>query len=196
VKPFIDLYEFYLNDVPGCSYKLAADAVRMAAQVFFERTRAWRVSLAPVVTVNGQSDYAFPLSLNVELVWVHGAKVDGRDIPLLRETPTGARGIVIHGLREFTLYPVPADGEQIVFDVALEPSNEATGLDDVMYAKYAKVIAKQAKAQLLSMDNQPFSNPARALALRAEFDADVDRTISDVNARYNAAPRRTKAHLF
>lgn len=195
MKAFSELYDFYLNDVPGCSYKTAADAVRIAAQMFFERTRAWTTTLPPVVMVAGETEYGFTLPLDVELVRVQAATLDGIGYPLVRELEQGQRGIVVNGLRSFTLSPAPAAGQHVLFKVAIEPSNSATGIDDVMYSKYARIIAKCAKARLLSMDNQPFSNPERAKYLYAEFELDVDQVISDVNASYSNAARRVKAYF-
>lgn len=195
MKTWADIYDLYLRDIPECTYITAADALRDAAQVFCERTRAWRMTLNPVLTVAGVAEYAIPLPLDIELVRVFSAKIGGRDTPLVREACQGERGIVIHGLRTYTVYPTPEAAQGVVLNVAIEPSNAATGLDDVIFAKYARIIAKSAKARLLAMENQPFSNPARAVALYAEFDMDVDRVISDVNAQYSAAPQRVKAHF-
>lgn len=195
MKTFLELYEYYLNDVPGCSYKTAADAVRMAAQVFFERTRAWTTILSPVVTVAGQSEYGFLLPLDVELVRVQAATLDGVGVPLVRDLVPGQRGIVVNGLRTFTISPAPGAGQHVLFKAAIEPSNSATGIDDLMFSKYARIIAKSAKARLLAMDNQPFSNPERAKYLYAEFDMDVDQVISDVNASYSNAAQRVRAHF-
>lgn len=193
MTPFLQLYDLYLNDLPGCSYKLAADAVRTAAQVFCERTRAWRATLNPVLTAAGVAEYAIPLPVDQELVRVFKARIGGREVELSREPGTNC--IVVEGLRTFTVYPTPQAAQGVVLDVAIEPSPSATGIDDVLFSKYGRIIAKSAKAALLSMANQPFSNPAAAIALYAEFDMEVDRVASDVNRKYSAAPVRVQAHF-
>lgn len=197
MKPWADLYDAYLRDVSECTYVTAGDACRIAAQAFFERTRAWRADLLPVSTIANVGEYVFPLALDVELVRVESAKLGGQPVPIIQPenvTP-GVTGVVVRGLRTFTLYPAPPAGQAIVFNVALEPSNTAAGLDDVMYSKYARIIAIGAKAHLLAMSHQPFSDIAMAAVLRMQFDSEINNVISDAGRGYSSAPKRTVAHF-
>lgn len=197
MKTFIELHDYYLNDIPGCSFKMAADAARIASQAFFERTRAWRVDLDPVATIAGVSEYVLPLSLDVELVRVESAKLGGRpiDVVLPGDVAPGRTCLAVHGLRAFTVHPAPPAGQAVVVKASLEPSNTATGLDDTMFAKYARIIGIGAKAHLLAMSNQPFSDIGAASLLRAQFDAEIDKVMADIGRNYSSAPRRVAAHF-
>lgn len=198
MTPFASLYDDYLNDVPNCSFALAGRAVRRAAQEFCERTRAWRVALTAQSTTKGVTDYLFNVDAGQMIVRTLKATIDGHEVVLLRPDRAlpGARGIVVHNEREYSIYPAPAAGQQVVFFCAVAPSNTATGIDDNVYAKYARAIAMAAKAELFGMHKQPFSDRDAAFDERSKFEVEITRVVSAVGANYNSAPLRTKAHSF
>lgn len=195
---FSDLLDAFLADVPGCSYITAANAVRMAAQEFCERTRAWRVALSAQTTTSNVTDYLFNVDAGQTIVRTLRATVDGHPFVLLRpqDAGPGARGIVVHNEREYSIYPAPAAGQQVVFFCAVAPANNATGIDSNVYAKYARAIAMGAKAELFSMKNQPFTNPAAAIDERSRFEVEISRAIHDVGRNFNTAPVRVKINSF
>jgi len=197
MKTWIEIHDAYLKGITGASLTAIAEASRIAAQVFCERTRAWRQKLDPVVTIKGQAEYAYPIPLDAELVRVMEVKLDGECYPILLadQRHPGARGIVPQGLRSFIIYPEPADGQEIVIDVALAPANTATGIDDVLFAKYARIIAKGAKAELMRESNKPYSDMAGAIDMRTAFQMDIDQVLTDLATKYGNAPLRVRAHF-
>jgi hypothetical protein len=198
MRSFIDLFDDYLTDVPGCTYAMATRAIRMAAQQFCERTRAWRVKLASQATVAGQAEYLFQPGADQRVVKTYGATIDGHPALILRpdQDLPGAVGIVIHNDRSFTIRPAPPAGQQVVFDCALAPANSAASLDDDLYARYARAIAIGAKAELFGMKKQPFSDMDAALDERGRFEVEITRAISDIGRHSSAAPVRVKASFM
>lgn len=196
--PIIQLYDYYLNDVPGCTFTLATRALRMAAQEFCERTRAWKVNLPAQATVANQSDYQFAPGADMRIVRTLSAMIDGRDVGLLRPSQAGpgAHGIVVHDERSYTIYPAPAVGQQVVFHCAVAPSNTATSIDDALFDRYARAIAVGAKAELFGMKNQKFSDADAALDERGKFEVAITRAITDIGHNSNSAPVRVAASFM
>lgn len=195
---FIELHDEYLAGVPGCSFITASQAVRRAAQEFCERTRAWRVALPAQSTTANVTDYLFNVDAGQTIVRTLKATVDGHPFLLLRPSDAGpgVRGIVVHNEREYSIHPAPAAGQQVVFFCAVAPANNAAGIDSNVYAKYARAIAMGAKAELFSMQNQPFTNPAAAIDERSSFEVEISRAIHDVNRNFSTAPVRVKINSF
>lgn len=194
MKQFIELYDYYLNDVPDCSYITGANALRMAAQEFCTRSRAWRAKLAPIVTVEGQTAYPVPMAAGQELVVVLGAQLDGRDIDVLLGEHAGghSRGVIMLNQSELLLQPLHAPGQSLVLHAALKPSNDATGIEDLLYAHYAEAIAEGAKARLFGTNNQPFSDPNAALRARINFNDAIGAAKVAVAKAHSRAPLRVR----
>lgn len=198
MKPFNDLFDDFLAGVPGCSYPVAVGALRRAALEFCERTRVWRVALPAHATSAGVTDYLFAPGIDRTIVRTLSATVDGQPVLLLRpdQAGPGAAGIVVHNTREFSIYPAPSAGQQVVFRCALAPSRSATGLDDAIYEDHADAIATGAKAALFDMQNQPFTNPRAAIDERSRFEVAISRTIHNVGTNSNSAPVRVRMNSF
>jgi hypothetical protein len=194
----IDAYDQYLNDVPGCTYKTGADALRKAAQVFCEKTRVWRVKLDPYMAIEQVTDYPFDLGPDRELVRLLTAKIDGQDVPVvLPDRQAGmARGVIAKGPFMFSVFPALAAGQRIELTAAIEPSNTATTIDDELFRKHIKIIAQGAKAELFGMAKQPFSDPLAAAAARARFDEGVASTISQIAHSFSSAPLRVRGSFM
>lgn len=194
MKSWVDLYDYALADIPDCSHFMAANALRRAAQEFCARTKAWRVNLGAKRLVAGISAYDFDVEPTQEVCELISATLDGQPIdPLTPEqSGSGARGVLLLSEREYSVEPTPAGSAILRMRVALRPSNTATGIEDFLFAAYAKDIGKGAKAELFGMTNQPFSNPGAAQAERGEFDAAIARTALRVAKGFSGAPLRTR----
>lgn len=191
MKTWADLADDVLDDVPGCSQATAAKALRRAAQILCERALAWRVVLADQMTVAGTSDYALALPAESKLVKLVRARVDGQPVNLLLDgQDDGYKGVRALDLRNWRVLPVPDGVLAVSLTVALEPADTASGLDDGLAADYGLLIARGAKAELLALAGQPFSNPALAQELRGQFDDEVARVKLSVTRAYGAAPLR------
>jgi hypothetical protein len=198
MTPLQTLYDFYLNDVRGCTFTLGLRALRMAAQDFCERTRAWKVKLPVQLAVAGQSDYLFAPDADMRIVRTISATIDGRDAPLLmpEQAGPGAHGILVHDERSFTVYPALAAGQKIVFLCAVKPSHTASSIDDALFDRYGRAIGIGAKAELYGMKQQPFSDMDAALDERGRFEVEIMKAITNVGRASNSAPIRVKANMM
>jgi hypothetical protein len=194
VKLWFELHDYYLSDVPGCTYAAAANALRMAAQEFCEQTQVWRVTLADVTTLANTPAYNFPVTAEQEVCKLLEAKLGEQRLPLLLHDQLGNNQIGICNVdqRQFQLQPTPAAGLKVSIKAVLKPSNIATGIDDLLYSFHARAIAQGAKAELFAMVNQPFSNPGAAEQARDRFENMM--AIAKINAAkgYSSAPLRTQ----
>lgn len=195
---WIDAHDHYLTDVPGCSYHMAANAFRAAAQDFCKLTRAWRVALDPIITRKNVTEYELDLSTEQEVFRVLSAKVDGRDVPVLLHAPGlgAANGLYVVDPYNIVIRPVPAAGQRIEIIAALQPSNSASTLDDRIARQHIRVIAEGAKAELFGKKNQPFTDAAASSDARAKFQSGVDKVLADVAASYSSGPQRVRASFM
>ena len=77
-----DWSDFFPDVLPavelGTPEPTVVHQLRRAAQDFCHRTRAWRMTLEPITTVDGQSEYAIPLPEQTTLFLCHDYKAEGR----------------------------------------------------------------------------------------------------------------------
>lgn len=194
MTPWLTLTDNYLYDVSGCSSATAARALRNAAQDFCKRTHAWRLHLSPIVTVAGQELYQVPVAAGQQLVKLVSARLDGRDIdPLLYEHAwSGARGVIMVNPGQVKVQPAPAAGQSLTIYASLQPTNDATGIDDMLYANYARIIALGAKVELFNASLKPYTDRESAGRAKIEFDEEIRKVIHDVAKAHSSAPLRTK----
>jgi hypothetical protein len=192
MKPWLDIVDYYMGDVSGCSLTTVSAALRNAAQEFCARTKVWRKDLAPITTTASQETYAVPLAAGEELVKVLAAKLNGHEIDTLlyEHAWSGARGIILTSAHEVKLQPAVAG--QLVLRAVLQPSNAALGLEDTIYAKYARSIAHGAKAELFGASNKVYSDPAAAAIAQTRFDDAIRKGIVDAARAYGTAPLRVR----
>ncbi|CAN7469026.1 hypothetical protein LJR175_003132 [Variovorax sp. LjRoot175] len=181
----------FLRDVrlsaPATPEPIAEHAVLRAAQEFCRYTRAWVVELDPTITQEGVREYDLELEQGTELVRIESATFNGEDYPVWRpgEAATCDRYLFTPDARAIAFTKAVGAGLPLVVRCSVTPGETATGLDDVLFARYVKDIALGAVAELTSDD-----------AKRTSFMNRMDRIKTDL-WRGNAAIRpRARAHLF
>lgn len=196
--PWADMQDALLAEVPGCSVHTATDALRLAAQRFCERSRAWRSTLDPLYTAANIDTYDFNISLEQEVVEVVGAKLDGQTLNLLlpEEEGTCARGLLALNARQCLVQPLPAADQKLDVTAVLKPSNTATGIEDFLYALYADAIGHGAREILFGMKNQPFTDLTAQAVEREEFDRLTAKARIKAAKGYSSRPLRTKPSMF
>lgn len=187
-----------LPDVPGCPEPVAEHAILRAAQEFFQHTRAWRVWLDPVTTLDAVSAYDLNLEPRSELVRLESATLAGTGINIARvqdlpvDWRTGTAGvdtcIFTVDSKTVQLLPVQAAGLALVIQASLKPANDAEGLDDALFDQYVEAIAMGAKARLMAQPLKVYSNPGASNFHRASFD-DAMAVIKTRLWRGNSAAR-------
>ena len=174
-----DFYPGLTSSVSGCPEPMLDFALRKAAAEFFRRTRAWTIWLAPVTTLALTRDYALTLPAGSDVVRIERAAINGSVIEILgyrdlQLDPSlhapGENGVTTLDRKLITLgmdYPA---GSSLEIQVALMPSKAALGITDVQFDHYSDDIAQGAKARLMLMPGQPFSNPNLGVLAKELFE--------------------------
>jgi hypothetical protein len=171
-------FEKFLPDVlpmvPGCPEPVAELAIKRAAQRFCELTRAWRVTLDAVTLSAGEDTYDLPLPDRSELVRIESARLADRDIAVA--TPNGERSRFESYLscddgRTLVMNPLPAAALDLRLIVTAKPSNEALGVEDFIYGRYAPIIAMGAIGLLKQHPAKTYTDPAGGAGQWAEFES-------------------------
>lgn len=148
-------WDRFLKDVrpwaPGTPAPVAEHAVLRAAQDFFEMTRAWVMELDAITTEEGVLSYDIELPKNTEIVRIESATVGTEGIPVWRSGPNRHRRYVSTRDRSTVQFSQPpAAGAELVLTCSVRPGESAIGIEDHLFAAYARDIAKGAVAEVLN----------------------------------------------
>jgi hypothetical protein len=202
---WVSFYDDLLPLVPGCSQAMADKVLLRAAQEWHERTLCWRSWLYDVTTTTDENTYAFGFDARSELVQLLRSRLDGQEQDVLTADSIPAnwqadtswcdrKGIFTTDNANFVLVPMPAADLVVSNEVALRPSNAATGVDSAIFARYGYEIALGAAARLHEMPGKPYSD-ANSTA-RARFETAIARAASDVWHGSSRAPQRVRARFL
>ena len=178
-----------LPHLPACPVITAVHELRRAAQVFFERTRAWKITLDAETVSPGESEVSIDVDgaecelVRVEQVWLGGKLLEpttgdllsdrlgsgwqthsGDPVAYIQDTP----GVV-------RLYPAAAAGGAVVSRVSVKPSELAKSIPDELVVKYRDDLIAGAKSRLMQYAGQPWSNPSYGEKYEAAFATAIDR---------------------
>ncbi len=170
---------------------LAKHELRRAAQAFFASTRAWQIVLAAVPVAADQVEV--PVSMNdpleqdlvrVEAAWFDGRKLGVASVSELDSSEFGDWRARTGAPTRFyqmvpgvvCLYPTPTDAAEtgLVFRVAAQPSDAATGIPNDMAVRFTDEIHEGAKARLMLYPNKPWTNLQLAGVHAGAFAAATD----------------------
>lgn len=176
-------------EVPGCSDPLARQMVLDAAGEFCQRTLAWDELADPVSLVDGERNYDIDAPTGARAFVVRDVWVDARQLkpvtmaelqsvlPAWR-TATSTDPLFYNAAldrEQLSVFPTPlgASGSQMVMRVALMPKSGATTLPDFLGTYYMDAITAGAKARLMAIPNQAFTNFKLVPLMRQQFDEGV-----------------------
>jgi len=188
-------WSYFLPDVlphvVGCPSMVAEQELKRAAQQFFDKTRAWRITTAPVRISSGQSVVTVNVGDGLDLVRIEHGTYDGKKLDVIspdilddgmsgdwraqRGTPAklvqSVPGII-------DLYPIPSSATLtgLTFFVAVKPSDSATGLPDHLAVAFRDTLVAGAKAKLMLYKDAPWANAALAESFNAKFEVDIGNT--------------------
>lgn len=184
MKTWSAFYPDVLSELPGAPFPVVDNWLRNAAIEFCERSKAYVVDLTAVDAVANQMAYTIPLATDTELVEVRSALFSGDKI-----TPQSAAyletkygdwmaqvGTPGHYTQQDTLsvllVPAPASAETgaIKIKAAIKPGIAATGVEDWLFSQWRMALAAGAKAKMMVMDGQPWSNPNLAAFNLGQFE--------------------------
>jgi hypothetical protein len=179
--------------------------LRAAAIEFFKRTRAWMIWLDPIAALNNTREYTIVVPAEtfinrIEAVTVGGTPLNVnsyRYAPAQSQTTNmgydEAYGSSLSTLMLSNFYTA---GTQILVQASLVPKRDSTGIPDALFEKYADDICEGAKARLLILPKQEWTDAASAGIAKSIFDNLVAERAAEA-WRGNASSRnRTVASHF
>ena len=183
----VDLMPFIMPFVRDCSTPAATAAARFAAIEFYAKSLWQQEWLEAIDLVVDQPTYEIELQQHTVAATVLRVEVDNINLPLTFATKDrldqmyGKRWTDLSGTPRFvtqltsmdvTLVPAP-NYESINYDinsppaqmrllVAIQPTPDATEIDDDVFNYYAEGLAYGARARLLETAGQPYYDPTSA----------------------------------
>ena len=171
--------------VHDCPQIAATNAIRNAAIEFCDRTGYWQADLTPMDAVASTGSYTVVTPTSTRIVdeigvWFNTILLAPKSSEELNKLYRGIDWRSLVGQPSFfmsdhsgtvRLVPAPAVDKPgaITIRASLAPTRAATGIDTIIYEKQVEVIARGARARLLSMSGQPAFDPIQATAQRTAF---------------------------
>ena len=197
--------DYVLPEVPGVLQAYARHHVKLAAIDFCKRAWVWVVDQGPITVAAKVNAYDWEPPVNTEitrplLVWYEKEELSPRtrnDLSALYGDFMQAAGnpeaFAQDNLTQLILVPTPqaVSLAGITAKVALKPTRAATGIDSMIFNRYADDIALGAKARLLAVRKKPWSDPVGAEQYRQDYEAAVVAARLEVSKGLAAARLRT-----
>lgn len=160
------LFPLVLPEVSGCPHPTLMLHLALASQRFCVETGAWVVMADEQITAKGLTEYDVEavtdaMAVRVRDVWLDGALL----LPVRAAAAFGQDGAAVHGYTHYDdrqvlrLAGSPVAGQKLAMRVVLAPMTTSTTLPDVLALRYQTAIAHGAKASLMAMPKQAWSNP-------------------------------------
>jgi hypothetical protein len=191
--------------VPECPELVAINAIRNAVIEFCKKS-AWLLNEQTFDLVALQRDYQLTLPVETELVRVQDAWYD--HVPLKPKGEDDLKRLygldwrVVTGRPAYytqlspdtiRLCPAPLLDEAAAIDtmVVLTPTRASTSCDLTIYERWLEGIACGAKARLMSLPQQSFTDPQMAMANKAMFNT----AIGEARIERNRGMTRATLHV-
>ena len=196
-------FPLVLPEVIGCPDPLLAQQVVMVSNHFCTETGVWDEIQDPIPTPAGQTEYEIdaPTSdsyvVRVVDVWHNNLALKAEQIknPRIDEVkPTGYHAAKERG--SITLNGKPQQGDVLVIRAVYAPKLTSKNLPDLLMQRYAYAIACGAKARLMAIPGQLWSNPAVSAFYRTEYDNAVIDARIDMERDNVPDSLRVKPRLF
>lgn len=208
------LFEGVLSDAPGVPLELARQHLMRSAIDLCKRSLAWSVWSDPILLVEDQHTYSITLPADSVLVIVRDIQIDGvpdglpgldfreitRRFPSWRDQKSTPDCWVIpeRGADSVRLVPMPGpmDGDVYLhIRAAFQPTRESRVLPDWLIEERFDDLCAGAKATLLVIPGQEWSNPSLAAFYKATFDKACDderinTEMDQTTGSTRVAPRR------
>ncbi|PIM52095.1 hypothetical protein CS062_16200 [Roseateles chitinivorans] len=197
-------WSYFLPDllphVTGAAEPTIARALRLAAQDFFKRTRAWRPWLPEIVTIAGQRTYALTLPAGAVVERLERATLNGSPIDVLNFNcfeadpelhPSLDAGVASRDRVNVLTATDYGAGAKLQFQASLKPGDTATGIADDMAIQFRDALVSGAKKRLLLNPKADYFSPELASIAAGEYEAAIGATQAQVFRNFtNATPRQ------
>jgi hypothetical protein len=203
--------KYILPDVPGCPNAMAQTELLRAAQELCTKALVWDEWQDPVALEAGVNQIELTAPSGAEVCNIKAVncgpscplepKDDDEIRRLMPDWQTAQANLPVYyncarDWDSLWIYPIPNDPTvQLYIQAVYRPLMTATQLPDWFTSEFRDALVAGAKARLMKMRNQQWSEPQLAQAYRAEFDAAVaDARIQaehgKVQGNLTVAPRR------
>jgi hypothetical protein len=178
MREWTDFYSRIQPDVIGCPEPTIDQHLIEAAQKFCRRSSCWRQDL-DAITTTGAASYAIVFPTGAKLAKLLGATLGGNDVGIetadgttvgdRRRGTQGSRRVLLQDPFNVTIMPTQEADVELILHAALQPSDDATGLPDVLADQYKSAICAGALSTLLTMNRAEWANPALAALKESVF---------------------------
>lgn len=176
---------------------------RRACIDFCRRSLVWQIDL-PAMDINiSKNVYALTIPDNSELTSILRVFVDEEEYQPVNDARGMSFGYAPYYVsriqtREMQLVKFPQsnipDGLEI--RVALQPSQMAMEVPDILYTHYSEAISVGALASLCNIAGRPFSDPQRAKAYQEDFRNMINSATSDAAHSFSRAILSTRENYI
>lgn len=184
-----------LVELPGCSDPLAQQALLRTASEFCTRTLVWSEILDPITLDEGERDYELDVPSGAYVCMVQGVWRNNQQLSpttmmdLQRRLPDWrtARGSPAFyncapDRAVLSVFPAPAaqGGEPMVVRAAFSLLHDAREVPELFAGAFFGALCAGAKARLMAMPGQNWSNPALTPYYQAQFDSGIADALAEV----------------
>lgn len=165
----------------GCPNPMVNQALTDAAREFCLTSKAWQQTEEFTATA-GVDPLDFVHETGSEVVQVLHARVDGLPIRVLddlqlpapeAESGTCPQTLYRIGEEQYRILPALNAGQTVSITLALRPTENGTGVGDLVFSRHTEGIAAGARSILQRMPRQPWSDLGQAQIDRAIFDREM-----------------------
>lgn len=192
----IDSFFPYIQpDITSCPNGLVRNALVMSAIEFCKGSLAWNELQDPIVLVDSVNRYDIDIPNGAQLVglinlWGPSRELTPKTLNEITQvlpnwqTAQGNTPIVYTqpSPTEVMVFPIPINslGASLTPRAAYAPLPTASTLPDILLSRYVDAVAAGAKARLMRMSKQPWSDPASAAAFHQDFLTEIDKARIEV----------------
>lgn len=162
------LFPLVLPEVSGCPHPTLVLHLAMAGQRFCVETGAWAVMADEQLTSDGVLEYDVEPATDAMVVRVRDVWLNASLLPAVPMTSAFGRTGPVTGYTHYDdrsllrLNGNPGAGQLLSMRLVMAPKTSSTTLPDALALRYQTAIATGAKASLMAIPGQAWSNPQLA----------------------------------
>jgi hypothetical protein len=198
-----EFYQYFRDQVPGCSDPAADRALLHAAQEFFTETCVWNYELDPIALEPGVDGYTLPLPYDQTLVKLMGARIGDKPLQpwlarghLPERTAPEVSHVYADTPDSFKVWPIPEQPQEVVLRVSVAPSDDASGVPDTYARSYRTALVRGALSYLYDELGAPYYNEKKADRNRIMFRSGIATARVDLNQGFSTAGLRVVSRGF
>lgn len=194
---YSELFPYVLTEIIGCSSIQADIQIRAAVIEFCRRAKVWSYRDDPMTTSPQVGEYDVDTPSDTSLVEIKGMYINGEPLtPAQGEYDPPASPGVPQKYRQLTpetctLWPVPDGHYDVTFELTLAPSLASTGFPTWIAERYHSAIVCSAKARLMLMPGNSWSNPQQAAIYASMYETAVAAALANKSKSFARTTLRT-----